>query len=226
MTQTFADRVIAFYEKNEGWTALDGMLVVSSPWTDERRRAALVSFYRKFFDDDLARTYCLGINPGRYVETASGVPYTDGYALAEVCGISNDFSTGRELTASFFNRVVTEYGGASSFYKDVYAGALFPFELLLDGKYVNFYDPEIWPVVDTLLREYLGEVVQFGSNRRVVLLGSGTNASVFSKINNELRYFDASWVLDHPRYIMQYKRDEADAFIVKYVRTIGEACQL
>jgi Uracil DNA glycosylase superfamily len=221
---TFADRVLAFYERFGGWADSEGRLVATSPWESAKRRQALTTFCRSFYGDNEDRTFCLGINPGRFASSSTGVPYTDGYALAEVCGIPNEFSKTRELTAGFFNDVVVAFGGAHEFYQRIYAGAVFPFELLFEKGYINYYDPVAWEKVQQKIETYIQEMAAFGSNGRVVILGSGENADKFSALNGRLGLFQNVSVLEHPRYIAQYKPSERDKFVEKYVRVLrGEA---
>jgi hypothetical protein len=184
---------------------------------------ALTEFYGKFFADNNSRTYLLGINPGRYVNTATGVPYTDGYALQETCGIENNFSKGRELTAEYINKVIDAFGGATAFYDLFYAGAVFPFEILFDDLYANYYADDVWPEIEESIRTLLKEISQFGSNSRVVVLGSSDNLKHFNSMNDELGLFGKIWSLEHPRYIAQYKRREMDKFIDKYLEVLREA---
>jgi hypothetical protein len=217
---TFAGRVLNFYENNPGWTS--GNMVITSPWTEPAKRTAITEFYQKFFSDDSPRTYILGINPGRYTATSTGVPYTDGYALEHTCRIANSFAKSREMVAKFIERVVAAYGGAEEFYADFYAGAVFPFEILLEGKYRNYYASDVWDELEDAIIDLLEQMAEFGSNGRVVILGSGLNKKFFDKLNAKLGLFEVVGVLDHPRYLMQYKSG-LDAHVQKYVDTLKSA---
>ena len=50
----------------------------------------------------------------------------------------------------------------------------------------------------------------------VYILGK-KNANFLHKLNNEAKLFDKSIVLEHPRYIQQYKSKDKQAYIDKYI---------
>ena len=50
----------------------------------------------------------------------------------------------------------------------------------------------------------------------VFILGK-KNAEFISKLNSEANLFDKMTVLEHPRYIQQYKSKEKQLFIDKYI---------
>ena len=51
---------------------------------------------------------------------------------------------------------------------------------------------------------------------KVYILGK-KNASFLSKINKEIHLFEQMIVLEHPRYIQQYKSKEQDFYIDKFL---------
>jgi len=218
---TFAERVLNFYENNPGWAS--GDMVITSPWTEPDRRNAITEFYQKFFSDNQSRTYVLGINPGRFNATSTGIPYTDGQALECTYGIANPFSKSREMVATFIEKVVIAYGGSEAFYSEHYAGAVFPFEVLVRGEYRNYYEADVWENLRSAILDCLKKMAGFGSNRRVVILGSADNKRYFDELNAEVGLFEVAGVLDHPRYIMQYKRDHVDDYVASYVDVLRSA---
>lgn len=219
----FADRVLDFYASFDGFAWTEGELALVSPIGDARRRAAFESFCRKFYSDNNSRVFCLGINPSRVRNTSTGVPYTDGYALENTCGISNDFNKSRELSAIFFNMAVEKFGGPEKFYADFYAGATFPLSILSAKKYCNYYDGKVPQSVRDMIPDSLSKQCEMGSNRRLIVIGSGENSKKLQKLNEELRLFDWIKVVEHPRYIMQYKSKDLDYYLDKYVQTFSEA---
>ncbi|MBB4808213.1 hypothetical protein HNP38_003554 [Chryseobacterium defluvii] len=50
----------------------------------------------------------------------------------------------------------------------------------------------------------------------VFILGK-KNADFIAKLNQEEKLFDTMTVLDHPRFIQQYKSKEKDLYIDKYI---------
>jgi hypothetical protein len=49
-----------------------------------------------------------------------------------------------------------------------------------------------------------------------VVLGTGKNYQFFSRLNDEHRFFDRLLVIEHPRFIMQYKRPHVGDYLDKY----------
>lgn len=82
-------------------------------------------FYHQYYDDDRTRGLILGINPGRLGAGATGIPFTDSYALEEHCNIVFPGDT-RETSAAFVYEVIQAYGGAKKFYRDWFIGAASP----------------------------------------------------------------------------------------------------
>ncbi|ATW04432.1 uracil-DNA glycosylase family protein [Sphingorhabdus sp. YGSMI21] len=220
---TFADRVIDFYNSFEKFAWTDGELALVSPVGNERRQAAFEKFCHKFYHDNNDRVFCLGINPSRVRNSSTGVPYTDGFALENTCEIQNDFSKSRELSSIFFNKAVEHFGGAEEFYKSFYPGAVFPLSILSSKKYCNYYDSNVPEKVREMIPEMLQEQCKIGSNRRLIIIGSGDNAKHLGRLNDELGLFDWVEILEHPRYIMQYKSKDLETYLEKYVGVFKKA---
>ena len=58
------------------------------------------------------------------------------------------------------------------------------------------------------------------SRDTAVILGTGKIRVVAESLNTSQKYFRNLIFLEHPRYIMQYKRSLAPAFVRKYVDTL------
>ena len=63
--------------------------------------------------------------------------------------------------------------------------------------------------------------IKFGARRDFAILLGKKNADYFSSINDEYGFFKKILVLEHPRYIMQYKLKQIDGYINKYLRAIN-----
>ena len=75
------------------------------------------------------------------------------------------------------------------------------------------------PMVASLRRQ-----LAFGIARVVCFcLGTGKNAAFIGRLNAEYGFFERVVPLEHPRYIMQYKRKEHAAYVRKYVSLLGAA---
>ena len=226
MTGTFGDRVMEFYESLERFRWATPDVALLSPIADNQRHAAMAEFCAKFYGDDERRIFWLGINPSRVRKTSTGVPYTDGFALAEHCGIANNFNRSRELTSDFFYRFVEHYGGPSSFYKKHYAGAAYPLSILKKDKYCNYYDRGLPDEVIEVVPDILKRQTEIGHRGVLVVIGSGKNASILCDLNDNLKIFSHILVVEHPRYIMQYKSATLNEFVLKFCDTAKKAEQL
>jgi hypothetical protein len=50
------------------------------------------------------------------------------------------------------------------------------------------------------------------SRDRVLILGRGTNADFFRRLNAKHEWFEIVYAVDHPRFILQYRRKEEDLY--------------
>lgn len=223
MTSSFGARVMDFYNgiTRFRWATPDVALL--SPLADPERHDAMSAFCHKFYGDNNRRVFWLGINPSRVRRTSSGVPYTDGFALRNFCEIPNEFAQNRELTSDFFYKFIENFGGAREFYRRHYAGAAFAASILRKDKYCNYYDRDLPAEVIASIPESLARQSDIGHAGVLVVIGSGENAKTLRGINAELKIFNHILVVEHPRYIMQYKSISLDEYIVKFCETAHEA---
>jgi hypothetical protein len=57
----------------------------------------------------------------------------------------------------------------------------------------------------------------FGARRRAaVVLGTGKNFAFLRRLNAEHRFFDELHSVEHPRFIMQYRRPHVGRFLDRY----------
>ncbi len=184
------------------------------------------SFYTKYYSDSRPRGLILGINPGRFGAGATGIPFTDSYTLQEHCDIEFPGST-RETSAAFVYMVIEAYGGAEEFYRDWFIGAGSPlgFVKLNDkGNWVNwnYYDEKsLFQVLRPFINEKLVIQTEICSHpNKAIVLGNGKNYKFLGEVNKDLKLFDQLIPLEHPRYIMQYKRRFLDQYVAKFVETL------
>ena len=67
------------------------------------------------------------------------------------------------------------------------------------------------------MRETFKKQRSFGAKQTAVVLGKGKNYKHVSDINTECGFFDEVVPLDHPRFIMQYRRKKVDEYIERYI---------
>jgi hypothetical protein len=218
VTRTFGSRVIEFYEHLKP-PRLPGLGVdVLFPYRDRVVRQCTTAFYRKFFDDSAPRVFLIGINPGRFGGGTTGVPFTDPVSLENHCGIANPFPRRRELSAEFIEALIDRFGGPREFYRRYFIGAVSPVGFTKDGKNYNYYDsPKLLAAVKPFIIRTFREQLAFGARRDVaIVLGTGKNFDFLSRLNEEQRFFEKLECVEHPRFIMQYRRPHIKRFLDKY----------
>ena len=183
-------------------------------------------FYEKFYKDTRPRGLILGINPGRLGAGITGIPFTDAPALRQHCGIETSLET-REVSATFIYQVIEAYGGARAFYQDWFIGAVCPLGFVrrkAENRWVNYnyYDRA---ALEERLRPFIAEQLLrqreiCGHPSRAIVLGSGKNYQYLQKRNQQEGWFDQVIPLEHPRYIMQYRRKQMNEYLEKFVETL------
>ena len=204
--------------------ALPPGIAAQNPFVAPDVQALAQRFTNKFYADRHPRVALLGINPGRLGMGRTGVAFTDPSALREICGIANDLPRGRpELSTQFVYRVVEALGGPTAFYRHFFLSSIYPLVLLNHGLNHNYYDSPallntLWPDLQRSLRQ---QAEDFGLRRDVAVSLGRRNGEFLIKLNKEQHLFDKIVVLDHPRYLMQYRRRDLNTNVAKYVETLG-----
>jgi len=220
----FANRLPEFLRTFPLPAALPGGVVAQSPFRDPAVYELLSRFCQVYYTDNRPRVALLGINPGRLGMGRTGVAFTDPAALAEPCGIENDLPRQRpELSSQFVYQVVAALGGPAEFYQHFYLGSVYSLVLVRDGLNHNYYDSPalgkaLW--ADTRL-SLLRQVQELGLRTDVAVSLGRRNGLFLQRLNDELGLFARIIVLDHPRYLMQYRRRELNANVAHYVATLG-----
>lgn len=219
---TFADRLLAFLTTFPAPVELATSVTAANPYVAAPSRALLTAFAQKFYADNSPRLAVLGINPGRFGGGTTGVAFTDPVALADFCGITSALPRRREMSSEFVYQFIAALGGPAEFYAHFYLGSVYPMVLLKEGLNYNYYDAPVltrslWPqLLDSLQRQ-----VEIGFRLDVVVSLGRRNAQFLRKLNQEVKLFDEIIELDHPRFIMQYKRRALAEYVAQYVAVLG-----
>ncbi|MBP1165926.1 hypothetical protein JOE44_002810 [Chryseobacterium sp. PvR013] len=223
MNTTFADHVIDF-NKNLSYTGnLPEGFEVLNPYLDNPETLMVMQkFYHQYYDDSVRRKFIIGINPSRHGAGVTGVPFTDTKRLESVCGITMKSAHTHEVSSVFMYDMIEEYGGADLFYKDVYINSPFPLAIVRRTKNgwlnANYYDDkELFKSVKDFMIESLKKHLSLNLDASEVFVLGKKNAEFISKLNKEAKLFDRLTVLEHPRYIQQYKSKEKQLYIDKYI---------
>ena len=230
MSKNFGDNVIDFNRNLIFSEALPEGFQVINPYMDNpETMEVMIQFYHKFYADSEQRKFIVGINPSRHGAGVTGVPFTDTKRLETICGIKMDSAHTHEISSVFMYDMIREYGGASAFYKQFYINSPFPLAIVRktkEGKWLNanYYDDNaLFETVRDFMILTLRNHISLGLDTSEVYVLGKKNALFIQKLNKEARLFDQLKVLEHPRYIQQYKSKEKQFYIDKYILTLNKA---
>lgn len=200
----------------------------NGPYADDVRRI-VTTFHRTFFSDDQQRVLMLGINPGRLGAGSTGLSFTDTKRCESDLLIPLNGLRTHEPSSDFFYRMIRAAGGADTFYSQVYVHAICPLGFVkeqVNGTAVNlnYYDDKaLEQAVTPFVEHWLRTLVGCGMRTDVVFcIGTGKNATYFTRLNERLGLFHRIVALEHPRYVMQYKAKSVDVYIDKYLKALQE----
>lgn len=222
MKNTFADRIINFYDNLEIKMTLPEGVSVMNPFSATEIKELSEKFYRKFYKDTLTRIMVLGINPGRFGAGVTGVTFTDPIRLEKECGIINSLDKRSELSSIFIYEMINRFGGSEKFYSKFYLTAVCPLGFVKNGKNMNYYDDKnLERSITGFIVTSLLEQIRFGIDRKIcICLGEGKNAEFLEKLNREYNFFDQVIPLAHPRFIMQYRLKKKEEYMTDYLKTL------
>ena len=224
MIKTLADKIINFNRKLQYTGTLPDGFQVMNPYLDnEETMEVMKKFYYQFYNDNQQRKFIIGINPSRHGAGVTGVPFTDTKRLDTVCGIKMQSAYTHEVSSVFLYDMIQEYGGAQKFYNTFYINSPFPLAIIRyskTGKWLNanYYDDNaLFEMVKDFMITSLKKHIQLGLDTNEVFVLGKKNASYISALNKEAKLFNKMTVLEHPRFIQQYKSKEKQFYIDKYI---------
>lgn len=228
MERNFAENVINF-NKNLQYTGRlpDGFQVMNPYLDNPETLIVMEQFYKKYYNDFLSRQFIVGINPSRHGAGVTGVPFTDTKRLKSACGIEMTSAHTHEISSVYMYDVIDAYGGVEDFYKRFYINSPFPLALVRyvkAGQWVNanyYDDPKLFEMVSGFMIESLKQHISNGLDVSKVFVLGKKNAQFIQKLNKKVGLFGSIVVLEHPRYIQQYKSKEKQFYIDKYLEAFA-----
>jgi len=226
--KTFGEKVVAFNKNLEFTGKLPAGFRVLNPFMENPETIEIMTqFYRKYYNDTNQRRFLIGINPGRLGAGTTGVPFTDTKRLKEFCDIEMKSAATNEVSAMFIYDMITDFGGPQKFYKEFYINSIFPLAIVRqkNKKWLNanyYDDPELFLSVKKYIIQSLKENIRLGLDTSEVFSLGKKNADFLHKINKEEKLFQKITVLEHPRYIQQYKTKDKNLYIEKYLKAFGK----
>jgi hypothetical protein len=227
--KTFGEKVVAFNKKLKFSGNLPEGFEVMNPFFDNPETITVMSkFYQKFYNDYHQRKFIIGINPSRRGAGVTGVPFTDTKRLETMCGIEMKTAHTHEISSVFLYDVIENFGGVEVFYKKFYINSPFPLAIIrktLKGNLnANYYDDkDLFEAVKPFMIQSLKDHIDLGLDTSEVFILGKKNATFIDKINSQEKFFEKMTVLEHPRYIQQYKIKEKQLYIDKYLIALNKA---
>lgn len=225
-----ADKIIAFNHQVTYTDKLPAGFQVMNPFSDNPETLPVMEcFYRKYYDDTRPRRFLIGINPSRHGAGVTGIPFTDTKRLESDCGIRMESARTHEVSSVFMYDMIREYGGPAKFYGECYINSPFPLAIIRqtkDGKWLNanyYDDPLLFEMTEPFMISSLKTQIGFGLDTSEVFILGRKNAVYLETLNKKAKLFEKLSVLEHPRYIQQYKSKEKQAYIDKYILTLNHA---
>jgi hypothetical protein len=196
-----------------------------NPYADARARGYVRRFLGTYFADNTPRVLVFGINPGRFGAGLTGVTFTDPVVLADTCGIANDLPRRRELSSIFTYSFIERFGGPRAFYRRCFLTAISPLGFTRGGTNLNYYDvPRLAKVVTPFITQSIERQIALGGRRdHAIVLGTGKNVRFLQRLNETYGLFSAIHALEHPRFIMQYRRRRLEEYLSKYEEVFTRA---
>lgn len=230
MSQVFADKVIEFNLQLHYSGKLPTGFQVMNPYLDNPETLQVMrEFYQKYYNDSNQRRFIVGINPSRNGAGVTGVPFTDTKRLEQVCGIRMQSAHTHEVSSVFIYDMIAAFGGPVDFYKEFYINSPFPLAIVRetpDGKWLNanyYDDPGLFELVKPFMIDSLKKHISLGLDTSEVFILGKKNADFIRKLNAREKLFDKLTVLDHPRYIQQYKLKDRQQYIDHYLQAFHPA---
>lgn|SRR5690554_1316528 len=225
--ETFADKVIKFNRELDFSGELYNGIQVMNPFRQNKEVLPVSElFYRKFYGDARKRKLILGINPGRLGAGVTGIPFTDTKRLSDICNIEIRSVVSHEPSSVFIYEMIEKYGGVQKFYQDYYITSLSPLGFIeknAKGNWVNcnYYDyGQLFEQTEAFIVSSLKRQIGFGLDTRNCRVLGKKNAKYLRIINEREKLFETITVLDHPRYIVQYKSREKDNYLDEYLQKL------
>lgn len=217
--KTWAENLIDLYTQLQPPATLPRGIQWLHPQQSSEVLELATQFFQKFYNDTAPRMLLLGINPGRFGAGLTGVNFTAAKQLRDDCGIEHNLRPRSELSAEFIYEMINAYGGATSFYKQFFIGAVCPLGFIKDGKNINYYDDKmLQQTVTPFIAENLQTLLSFNVNRdKCLCIGGEKNFKFLSGLNDQYGFFKKIIPLPHPRFILQYRRKFRHEYLKIYL---------
>lgn len=228
MSDLLADRIIRLNKGLRYNQPLPQGYRVINPFRENPETETVMRrFYRKYYNDANARSFIIGINPGRLGAGVTGVPFTDTKRLESECGIVMESASTHEVSSVFMYDMIRAFGGPAAFYAQFYISSVFPLAIVRhkgNGRWLNanYYDEKaLFEALEGYIIRSVKEQTDLGLETGEVFVLGKKNANFIRKLNKKAGLFGKLTVLEHPRYIQQYKSKQKEFYIDKYLKAFA-----
>ncbi len=217
------DALFNFFSNLRIDSPLPNGMEVLNPFKKEEVVGLNKIFYNTYYNDTNPRILLIGINPGRYGAGITGIPFTDPIVLEENLKIKNSLQKKPELSATFIHEIIKAFGGPKKFYAKFLVTAVSPLGFIKNGININYYDDkELQSIVKPFIERTLCTQFELTKKQPFCLsIGKGKNIKFLDQLNKEIKLFKEIIPLEHPRWIMQYRRKEIKKYISQYVDVLN-----
>ncbi|MBL7742290.1 MAG: DUF4918 family protein [Chitinophagaceae bacterium] len=217
-----ASKLIRFYETLEPPSRLPKGVEILFPQQNREVKKVVKVFFHKYYNDNRPRWLLFGINPGRFGAGITGINFTAPRQLKNNCQVDHPFGDSSELSAEFIYEVIEAYGGPGKFYRDYFISAVSPLGFIKEGINLNYYDDKkLQKAITPFIVENIKKHLSFCFKReRCVCVGGDKNFKFFDKVNKDYHFFKEIIPLPHPRFILQYRRKQKNAYILQYLSAL------
>ncbi|MCZ2458936.1 MAG: SMUG2 DNA glycosylase family protein [Chitinophagales bacterium] len=226
--KSFGKKVIDFNRDLKYNGKLPPNFKVLNPFFDNpETMEVMTQFYNKFYNDTKKRKFIIGINPSRHGAGVTGVPFTDTKRLEAVCGIKMHSAHTHEVSSVFLYEMIECFGGPKKFYSKFYINSPFPLAIVRKAKggiwlNANYYDDKkLFESVKDYMIESLQKHIRLGLDTSEVFILGKKNADFIEILNKEKKLFKKLTILEHPRFIQQYKSKDKQWYIDKYIKALS-----
>lgn len=228
MSNKFCDNVLEFneYLANVNISLFDNYKIIN-PFKENNSnevKKMTNAFYKKYYNDFNKRYLILGSSPARRGTSVTGIPFEDASHLFAITGIKTDNFYISKSNSDFLYEVMDAYGGCEKFYKDFFMSFICPLGITninVKGNEINANYYENKKLKDSLydfIVDSLKRQIELGIDTSVCFcIGSGDNYKFLMEINDEYKFFKKIIPLEHPRFIMQYNKNDKSKYIEKYI---------
>jgi hypothetical protein len=119
--------------------------------------------------------------------------------------------------------MIHAYGGPHLFYKHFFIGSVCPLGFVKGGKNINYYDDKaLAQTVEPFIFRSMNDLLRLNFKRDICYcIGGEKNYKYLSRLNATQQWFQRIVPLPHPRFILQYRRKETDAYVQVYLNALN-----